>query len=79
MKKYDSIIEDIPWIRPFIDVKTMNIHQKMLTFFEKKEMKAYFKVVMLSLKIYEKTKIILSNGWIHSMQNDEFVLIFTAD
>ena len=36
MKNYDSVIEAIPWIRPFIDVKTMNIHQKMLTFFEKK-------------------------------------------
>ena len=31
----------------------MNIHQKMVIFFEKKTMKAYFKAVMLSLKIYE--------------------------
>ena len=25
-KSYNSIIETVPWIGPFIDVKTMNIH-----------------------------------------------------
>ena len=45
MKNDDSIIEDILWIKPFIDVWTMNIHQK--------KMKAYFKAVILSIKTYE--------------------------
>ena len=33
MKNDDSIIETIPWITPFIDVKTMNIHPKNGNFF----------------------------------------------
>ena len=48
LKNYDSVLEAIPWIRPFIDVKTMNIHQKMVIKIEK-TMKAYFKAVILSL------------------------------
>ena len=48
MKNDDSIIEAIPWITPFIDVKTMNIHQKMVIFLEK-TVKPYLKAVILSL------------------------------
>ena len=43
-----TIIEDMRWIIPFIDVKTMNIHQKIVIFFEK-TMKSYFKAVILSI------------------------------
>ena len=53
MKNDDKIIEAIPWIKPFIDVWTMNIYQKIVILFFEKTMKAYFKAVILSLKIYE--------------------------
>ena len=48
MKNDDSVIEATLWIRPFIDVKTMNIHQKTVILIEK-TMKAYSKTVILSL------------------------------
>ena len=35
MRNENSIIEIIPWIGPFIDVKTMNIHQKMVILIKK--------------------------------------------
>ena len=54
MKNDDSIVKPIPWITPFIDVLIMNIHQKMVIFFEKK-IKEYFKAVISSLKPYENT------------------------
>ena len=37
MKNENSIIETIPWITPFIDIKTMNIHQKMVIKIEKND------------------------------------------
>ena len=48
MKNNNSIIETIPWIRPFIDIKTMSTHQKLVILI-KKTMKTYSKAVILSL------------------------------
>ena len=48
MKSNNSIIETIPWITLFIDIKSMNIHQAMGSLIEK-TMKSYFKVMTLSL------------------------------
>ena len=53
MKNDDSITEAISWIRSFMNVQTMNIHQQMVIFFGK-TMKLYSNTVILSLKIYEK-------------------------
>ena len=36
-KNDDEIIEAIPWIRPFIDVRKMNMHQEMVIFFLKND------------------------------------------
>ena len=46
------IIETTLWITPLINVQTMNIHQKMVIF-NTKTIKANFKEVILSLKIYK--------------------------
>ena len=48
LKNDDSVIEAIPGIRPFIDVKMINMHQKTVILIEKM-MKAYSKAVILSL------------------------------
>ena len=52
MKNKNLIIETITWIIPFLDVKTMNIHQKMVILI-KKTMKLYSKTMILLLKDYE--------------------------
>ena len=48
MKNDDEIIEAIPSVRPFINVETMNIHQKMVIFL-KKTIKPCFKAIILSI------------------------------
>ena len=52
MKNDKSINETITWITSFIDVKTMNVYQKMMILIEK-SMKTYSKAMTLSLKNYE--------------------------
>ena len=52
MKNDKSINETITWITSFIDVKTMNVYQKMMILIEK-TMKTYSKAMTLSLKNYE--------------------------
>ena len=51
MKNDNSLIETIPWITPFIDVKTMNIHQMVILI--EKTTKTYPNAMILSLKNYE--------------------------
>ena len=46
--KNDDSVTNYIWNWPFIDLKTMNIHQKMVILIEK-TMKAYPKAVILSL------------------------------
>ena len=54
MKNDGEIIEAIPWIRSLSMYKQW-IYTKKRWFFWKKTMKAYFKAVILSPKIYENT------------------------
>ena len=37
MKNDNSIIKTIAWIRPFIDAKMMNMHQKMVILIKKND------------------------------------------
>ena len=64
MKNEDSIVESIPWIRPFTDVYKMSIHQKIVISFEKM-IKAYFKAIILLIETYEnilKFKFLIGEG-----------------
>ena len=59
MKNDKSINKTITWITSFIDVKTMNVYQKMMILIEK-TMKTYSKAMTLSLKNYENILKLLS-------------------